>query len=121
MTDPGETCAAASPHRRAPRTSDGGRTCDIATELAVHFERSQDYQQAVQYREQATQTALQLLAYHEVIDHLTKGLELLEHLPDTPERRRHALQLLTAQGPALLAARGYAAPEVEQVDQLPEL
>src|SRR4029450_8932885 len=46
--------------------------------------------------------------------HLTKGLELLKGLPDTPERTHQELDLQTALGPAWMAAKGYAAPEVEQ-------
>ena len=35
-------------------------------------------------------------------------------LPDTPERARHELLLQTTLGSALMAIKGYAAPEVEQ-------
>lgn len=40
---------------------------------------------------------------------------MLKALPDTPERTRQELNLQTALGPALVATKGYAAPEVEQV------
>src|SRR5262249_42267345 len=50
----------------------------------------------------------------EAISHLTKGLELLTLLPDSAERTQHELNCLTTLGPALLATRGYAAPEVVQ-------
>ena len=46
--------------------------------------------------------------------HLTKGLELLATLPDTPARAQQELDLQMALGPALMATKGYAAPEVEQ-------
>ena len=46
--------------------------------------------------------------------HLTKGLELLATLPETPERAQQELDLQIALGPALMATKGYAAPEVEQ-------
>ena len=51
----------------------------------------------------------------EVIEHLTKGLELLKALPDTSERTQQELDLHIAFGSALMAAKGYATPEVEQV------
>jgi predicted ATPase len=41
-------------------------------------------------------------------------LESLKTLPDTPERTRQELDLQTTLGPALIATRGYAAPEVER-------
>ena len=46
--------------------------------------------------------------------HLTKGLELLKTLPDTPERIQQELTLQTTLGTMLSVTKGYAAPEVEQ-------
>jgi predicted ATPase len=40
-----------------------------------------------------------------------KALEQLALLPDTPERQRHELEFWVALGAALLAAKGFAAPE----------
>lgn len=68
----------------------------------------------------------------EAIAHLTKALELLKTLPETSERARQELDVHAALGPALMAAKGYAAPEVEhtyararelcrQVGELPQL
>jgi len=45
---------------------------------------------------------------------LSRGLELLATLPETPDRARQELDLLLALGSALIAARGSSAPEVEQ-------
>ena len=50
----------------------------------------------------------------EAIGHLTKGLELLKTLPDTPERTQQELTLQIALGAPLIATKGYAAPEVER-------
>ncbi len=50
----------------------------------------------------------------EAISHLTKGLELLKTLPDTPERAQQELALQTTLGPLLIATKGYAAEEREQ-------
>jgi predicted ATPase len=46
---------------------------------------------------------------------LSKGLELLKTLPDTPERTQQELTLQIALGRPLIATKGYAAPEVEKV------
>ena len=43
-----------------------------------------------------------------------QGLELLATLPETPARAQQELDLQLALGPALMATKGYAAPEVEQ-------
>jgi predicted ATPase len=80
--------------------------------LAVHFERGRDYRRAVQYLQQAAETALRRYAYPEAIARLTKGLELLSILPESPERTRQELELQLTLGPALMATKGPAAPEV---------
>ena len=56
---------------------------------------------------------MQRSAYAEAISHLTTALELLKTLPDTPERVQQELTLQIALGPALMATKGFAAPEVE--------
>jgi hypothetical protein len=84
-----------------------------AAELAMHFERGRDWQRTVSYLQQAGENAAQRHASHEVIALLTKGLELLATLPETPERTRQELEMYMALGPALVATKGYAAPEVE--------
>jgi predicted ATPase len=50
----------------------------------------------------------------EAISHLTKGLELISGLPDSPERAQRELMLRISLGGALVMTRGYAAQEVEQ-------
>ena len=42
--------------------------------------------QAIPYWQRAGQRAIERSAYVEAISHLTKGLEVLKTLPDTPER-----------------------------------
>ncbi len=69
--------------------------------------------QAIPYWQRAGGRASQCSAYVEAVAHLTKGLELLAALPDAPERSRQELTLRTALGPALIATKGNAAPEVE--------
>jgi tetratricopeptide (TPR) repeat protein len=92
----------------------GARAAEIAAELAVHFERGRDYHRAARYLQLAGENAARRSAYQEAISQLTKGLELLKTLPDTPERVRQEIALQIALGHALLASKGYAAPEVEK-------
>src|SRR4030095_11402579 len=64
----------------------GAQAREIAAELVVHFERGRDSRRAVQYRWQAGRKALQRSAHQEAIAHWTKGLELLQTLPDNTDR-----------------------------------
>jgi predicted ATPase len=79
--------------------------------LARHCTAAGLAEQAVDYWRRAGQRALARSAMAEAGAQLTKGLEVLAGLPDGPERRRCELGLQLVLGPALLAARGVAAPE----------
>jgi predicted ATPase len=83
--------------------------------LAHHYTEAGLIAQALPYWQQAGKRATQHSAYVEAISHFIKGIELLKTLPDTPERAQQELTLQIALGQALIAAKGYAAPEVEQV------
>jgi predicted ATPase len=89
----------------------GEQARDIAAELAEHFVRGQDAPRAVQYLQQAGENALRRSAHQAAIAHLTAALQLLETLPETPERTRRALALNLALGTSLTATHGSAAPE----------
>jgi class 3 adenylate cyclase/predicted ATPase len=83
--------------------------------LAQHYTHAGMRHEAVVYWQQAGQQALERSAYVEAIERLTRGLELLETLPETPERTQQELMIRLTLGTALIATRGYAAPEVGQV------
>jgi predicted ATPase len=91
----------------------GAHTQEIATELAMHFERGRDYPRAVAYLRQAADNALRRYANIEAISHLTKALGLLKTLPNPHEYMQQELDLLTVLGPTLAAVKGYGALEVE--------
>lgn len=88
------------------------RITDYCSELAHHYKLSGNVPKAVEYLQRTGQQALQHSAQLDAIRHLGAALELLEHLPDTPARAHQELTLLLAVGPALMAVRGYGAPEV---------
>jgi predicted ATPase len=92
----------------------GEQTEPVAVQLARHFEQAGLREKAVNYLLQAGKQAGRLSANQEAIAHLTKGLTLLETLPDTPERAHKELELHIGLGNALIATKGYAAAEVEQ-------
>src|SRR5918992_1372858 len=83
--------------------------------LAHHYTEAGLSEQAMSYWQQAGQRAIERSAHVEAVAHLAKGLKVLQTLPDTPERAQQELVLQTTLGPALMATKGFAAPEVERV------
>ena len=83
--------------------------------LAHHYTEAGLIEQAIPYWQQAGQRAIQRSANVEAISHLTKGLELLKTLPDTPERPQQELTLQIALGSALLVTKGLGAHEMRAV------
>jgi predicted ATPase len=81
--------------------------------LAHHYTEASLITQALPYWQMAGQRALERSANAEAISHLTKGLEVLKLLPDTPERTQQELSLQATRCTALMNTRGQAAPEVE--------
>ncbi|HEV8715146.1 MAG TPA: adenylate/guanylate cyclase domain-containing protein, partial [Candidatus Binatia bacterium] len=82
--------------------------------LAHHYTEAGRISQAIPYWQQAGQRAIQRSANVEAISHLTKGVELLRALPDTPERSQYELMLQITLGVPLMITQGYAALEVEK-------
>jgi TOMM system kinase/cyclase fusion protein len=82
--------------------------------VAHHYTEAGLKNEAIGYWQKAGQRAIERSANAEAIHHLRKGLALLETLPDTSERAQHELPLQITLGNALIAAKGYAAQEVEQ-------
>jgi tetratricopeptide (TPR) repeat protein len=82
--------------------------------LAHHYTEAGLTANAVPYWQRAGQRAVERAANLEASAHLTRGLELLGTLPDTPDRASHELDLRIALGPVIRATRGYTAPEVAQ-------
>jgi tetratricopeptide (TPR) repeat protein len=80
--------------------------------LAHHYTQAGLIKQALPYWQQAGKRAVERSANVEAIDHLTKGLELLKLLPDSPERAEQELMLQIALGPVLIVTKGYSAAVV---------
>jgi predicted ATPase len=81
--------------------------------LAYHLTEAGHPAQAVGYWQRAGERAVARSAHLEAISHLTKGLEMLQTLPETAERLQQELVFQTTLGPALMITKGFAAPEVE--------
>ena len=82
--------------------------------VAYHYTEGELPERAIEYWQQAGQRAVERSANVEGVRHLTKGLTLLETLPETPARAARELVIQTTLGPALIATMGYAALEVEK-------
>ena len=83
--------------------------------LAHHCSEADLNEQAVGYWYQAGKLATQRSAHVEAINHLTKGLDLIESMPENPERNQQELKLQLTLGIPLAATRGFGAPEVGRV------
>ena len=59
----------------------GKRAPQIATQLAMHFERGRDFERAVEFLVRAGDNATKLYAYAEAEKHYTHALSLVEKLP----------------------------------------
>ncbi|TEU18704.1 MAG: hypothetical protein E3J21_05315 [Anaerolineales bacterium] len=86
----------------------------VAVQLARHFQEGGIPEKAVAYLLQAGNRAARLSANEEAIAHFRKGLELLQALPDTPERARQEIELRIYLAIVLANLRGYADTEVGQ-------
>jgi predicted ATPase len=82
--------------------------------LAQHYTEAGLSALAVDAWQRAGQRALERSAYREAISHLTKALEVLQTLPETPARTRQELDVQIALGPALINTHGQASPAVAQ-------
>jgi class 3 adenylate cyclase/DNA-binding response OmpR family regulator/predicted ATPase len=83
--------------------------------MAHHLAQAGLTERAVDYFRKAARRAIERSANAEAIGHLTRALEILESLPENPERERLALEFEVMLGQAMIAGRGYAAPETRKV------
>ncbi len=78
--------------------------------VAHHYTEAGLAAPAVAYWQRAGQRAIERSANPEAVQHLTKGLELLATLPETPARAQQELDLQLALGPALSGHQGLCGP-----------
>src|SRR5262249_22130086 len=77
--------------------------------LAHHYSEARELEPAVAAWRQAGERAISRFAFAEGVGHLTKGLEALRALPDTPARAEQELTLQITLGAALNQTRGFGA------------
>jgi predicted ATPase/class 3 adenylate cyclase len=78
--------------------------------LAHHFMEAHQIERAIGYWLKAGERAVERSANLEAIRHLTRGLEALKTLPESPERDRQELAFQIALGTPLIAVHGYSDP-----------
>ena len=83
--------------------------------LALHYTEAGLLAQAIPYWQRAGQRATQRSANVEAISYLTKALEILKTLQESPSRAQQELALQIGLGVPLMLTKGYAAPEVEKI------
>ena len=82
--------------------------------LGRHFGEGGFEEKAIAYFTIAGERAVKRGANAEVIRHFRRALELLQGRPETAERSKAELKVLEKLGPALAAAHGFSAPEIER-------
>jgi serine/threonine protein kinase len=97
-------------HRRAGETLERiytGHHAQVAAALATHFERGRDFSKAVTYLTQAADNAVARYANAEAVNYFSRGLELIEKLPEDskPEQR---VVLLSKRAMALVTLRRFS-------------
>jgi predicted ATPase/class 3 adenylate cyclase len=82
--------------------------------LAHHALRGNLWEKAVEYFHQAGKKAATRSATQEAIAYFEQALEVIKHLPEGKQTTEKAVNIRIDLGPALIAAAGFAAPEVEE-------
>jgi predicted ATPase len=82
--------------------------------LAHHYTEAGLTEQAVDYWQRAGQRAIERSANAEAVANLSRGLDLLEDLPETPDRARQELAIQLGLGVGVMAVDWAGAPAVGQ-------
>jgi tetratricopeptide (TPR) repeat protein len=91
----------------------GEQAVTRASELALLFQAARDFSRAAEFFAVASERARQVFAYREALTLATRGMEMLEAVPATPDRAPRELLHLMSIAVATHPLRGYAAPELE--------
>jgi class 3 adenylate cyclase/predicted ATPase len=105
-------------HVRVARALEGEFAASVAATpeiLAHHYTAAGLNDQGVRQWKLAGRRALARSANAEAAAHLRAGLDLIPRLSDRRAAAREELELLAMLGPAVIALRGYSAPELEDI------
>jgi class 3 adenylate cyclase/tetratricopeptide (TPR) repeat protein len=118
--------AAYSTLLRGPRRDIHGRIADSMLEtssadsfspeiVALHLQQAERSAEAITYWRKAGEQFVRRANNREAVAHFRRALFLLEAQPQTSERLRAELAILSQLGPALITLHGWAATEVGEV------
>jgi class 3 adenylate cyclase/predicted ATPase len=82
--------------------------------LAYHYQEAGNHQLAIRFWLESGQRALAHSANVEAIANFRKALQLLNALPETPERTKQEIDIQLALGIPLIAVQGYASAETRE-------
>ena len=85
---------------------------EVAVPLAAHFEFAGHVVKALKYHKFAGNNALRFSDYEDALLHFQKALSLLKELPETADRSRDELDLLTLTSLPMMVLHGHASEEV---------
>ena len=97
---------------QAIEATDAARLNEHVEQLAHHALRARLDEKAVRYLRQAGAKAVARPANQEAVNFFEQALEVLQRLPEAPERLAEAVDIRVALGPPLIGIKGAAAPEV---------
>jgi class 3 adenylate cyclase/tetratricopeptide (TPR) repeat protein len=83
--------------------------------LAYHFSEAGDMEKAIPYWTQASKQSLTGFANQEAVEQARRGIELLEAMPESPQRAAQEVALQSILGTALLSIHGYTDARVRKV------
>ena len=87
---------------------------DHLSQLAHHYSHSDNVDKAVEYLGRAGQQAMQRSAHSDAVMNLTSAIDLLQKLPQSPERIGREVSLQLAVIPAFNQVKGWGSSEVER-------
>jgi adenylate cyclase len=91
-------------------------------DLAHHFSLSANVEKAVTYLVRAAEQARGQSGYEEAIERLSRALELLQQLPEGPQRDVREVRMRVFLGQTMAAARGFSTPALaEQIAHIEKL
>jgi predicted ATPase len=90
------------------------RLVEQVERLAHHALRGELWEKAIDYLHQAGKKAAARSATREAVTTFEQALDAIRHLPESREATEKAISIRVDLGPLLIAALGYAAPEVEE-------
>jgi DNA-binding SARP family transcriptional activator/predicted ATPase len=105
-------------HRRVAQALEaihGADLDEVSAQLAAHYERAGMVDRSISFYQRAVEVAQRVYAHEEAISLLRHSLALLLKLTDKARRDELELALFVLLSLALVATRGYGAPEVLDV------